>query len=375
MAMMKFSRTLQKDPNGEIMNLVAMVGTRVEVLEKKESFTKVKLVRSEGAPVGWVSSDAVDEAAEPAEEPIDKAHFARECWHGGLRFGVNAHYMMAIAEHRSRIRNDHEGGKIGPFRLTQMQWNAHRGDQEFRFNFDSVDIHHWGMQCDVFALMTFRAQNELIQALGGRPTALQLYKKQLAAFGEPVPASDQQLTEDLDKALRATATFIQQAGTEVLADALTALTPPNAGAAQISLTRIPAGREEIAKLIISKFAEAGYGKIQQVAALANAIRESNLNPNAHNQTPPESSVGLFQLNRNGGLGTGHEVAALKDPAFNISLIIREAKKFDAFKNAASLFDAVDVFVRKVERPANQTTEVQKRVEIAKGLTLADSLVA
>jgi hypothetical protein len=75
---------------------------------------------------------------------------------------------------------------------------------------------------------------------------------------------------------------------------------------------VPKGREEIARLIVKSFADAGFGGSQQIAALANAIAESNLNPKAAS-APPEQGVGLFQLNKAGGLGTGHTVAELEDP--------------------------------------------------------------
>jgi hypothetical protein len=64
------------------------------------------------------------------------------------------------------------------------------------------------------------------------------------------------------------------------------------GAAQINLSSIPTQDRAIAQKILDAFAAAGFGVIQQVAALANAIRESNLKPNAHS-TPPEDSVGFI----------------------------------------------------------------------------------
>lgn len=127
----------------------------------------------------------------------------------------------------------------------------------------------------------------------------------------------------------------------------------------------PANRQ-FAGLILKAFAAAGYGRNQQIAALANAIGESKLNPKAHN-THGEDSVGLFQLNRNGGVGSGHSVERLKDPAFNTQLIIAEAGRFADFKKAADLHTAVDVFVRRVERPADKPGQVAKRFKIAQAL--------
>ena len=128
---------------------------------------------------------------------------------------------------------------------------------------------------------------------------------------------------------------------------------------------LPANRQ-FAGLILKAFAAAGYGRNQQIAALANAIGESNLNPRAHN-TRGEDSVGLFQLNRNGGVGTGHSVERLMDPAFNTERIIAEARRFADFKKAADLHTAVDVFVRQVERPRDKPGQVAKRFKIAQAL--------
>jgi hypothetical protein len=145
--------------------------------------------------------------------------------------------------------------------------------------------------------------------------------------------------------------------------------PAPAGAGQVDLSSIPAQDRAIAQKILDSFAAAGFGVFQQVAALANAIRESNLKPNAHSP-PPEDSVGLFQLNRIAGLGRGHSIQSLEDPDTNIDIIIQEATKFPEFRGASSLDDAVAAFVRRVERPANMGTEIAKRQEIANRLMQA-----
>jgi uncharacterized protein (TIGR02594 family) len=133
--------------------------------------------------------------------------------------------------------------------------------------------------------------------------------------------------------------------------------------ANLDLSIVPADRKSIANLIIDEFRAAGFGPVQQAAALANAIAESSLNPESHN-TYGEDSVGLFQLNRDGGLGTGHSVSELKDPKRNIGIIIQEAKRFPAFGTASNLEIAVDVFVRKIERPANAAARVVERLKLA-----------
>jgi hypothetical protein len=61
------------------------------------------------------------------------------------------------------------------------------------------------------------------------------------------------------------------------------------------------------------------------------------------------------------------VPELKNPAKNIDLILRKAKSVPAFKAATDLQDAVSVFVRRIEQPANQVGEIVKRFAIAKKL--------
>ena len=129
---------------------------------------------------------------------------------------------------------------------------------------------------------------------------------------------------------------------------------------------VAAANRQFAGLILKAFAAAGYGRNQQIAAVANAIGESNLNPRAH-ATHGEDSVGLFQLNRNGGVGTGHTVEQLMDPAFNTRLIIAEANRFPSFRNAKDLRTAVEEFVRRVERPGDPAGQVIKRFKIAQAL--------
>lgn len=131
----------------------------------------------------------------------------------------------------------------------------------------------------------------------------------------------------------------------------------------LDLGSIDAARRSIAQHIVDAFAAAGFGMLQQATALANAVAESNLNPMAH-ATAGEDSVGLFQLNRNGGRGTGHSVQELMDPDVNIGIIIAAAKSVHEFATAASLQAAVDAFVRRVEIPADIEGEVQKRLAIA-----------
>lgn len=127
-----------------------------------------------------------------------------------------------------------------------------------------------------------------------------------------------------------------------------------------------ANNSDMAQLIRDKFKAAGFSEIQAEAAVANAIAESKLDPNAQRTTNKEDSVGLFQMNRKGGLGAGYSVDQLKDPNLNIDLAIAAAKKSRDFVNATNIQDAVAAFVKDVERPADKIGAINKRTAIATG---------
>jgi uncharacterized protein (TIGR02594 family) len=139
-------------------------------------------------------------------------------------------------------------------------------------------------------------------------------------------------------------------------------------AGSMNLSSIPEDRRQFAELIAQRFGSAGFGVKHQICAVANAMRESSLNPKARTVTSKEDSVGLFQLNRTKGLGRGHDLEDLLDPVKNTDIIIAECKKFPQFGRATTLEDAVSAFVRFVERPANQPAEIADRLAKAKALS-------
>jgi hypothetical protein len=130
-----------------------------------------------------------------------------------------------------------------------------------------------------------------------------------------------------------------------------------------SPTNMSFEKSAMANLIYDRFREAGFSDVQARAAVANAEAESSLNPNAHN-TRGEDSVGLFQMNRKGGLGEGYTVEELKDPETNISLAINAAKRSKNFRNATTIESATEAFVRDVERPKDKAGAIAKRTKIA-----------
>jgi hypothetical protein len=150
----------------------------------------------------------------------------------------------------------------------------------------------------------------------------------------------------------------------VIDDVFAGVQPTTSSSAAIDLKKLSPAQRVMAQKILDAFTKAGFNAVQQVAALANAHRESELDPNRVAATAREYSVGLFQLNMKGGLGSGHTEADLKDPDKNIAIIIGEAKKSHSFKNAGKLREAVTAFVKEIEKPGNQDAEIERRLQIA-----------
>jgi hypothetical protein len=110
---------------------------------------------------------------------IPRSNFAEECVHQGVRFGVHPHYLVGVAQLRSGISDASDGDRIGPFRLTQAEWNANSFDETFDISdFEPGDINDPNMQCCIYALMTLRAQNGCLARLGRLPDAVELYQEQ-----------------------------------------------------------------------------------------------------------------------------------------------------------------------------------------------------
>lgn len=120
-------------------------------------------------------------------------------------------------------------------------------------------------------------------------------------------------------------------------------------------------------LIVDRFKRAGFTtKYHLAAALANAIKESHLDPEAASPLP-EHSYGLFQCNQKNGVGKGYSKEQLFDPDLNTALIIAEARRASAFVSASTLEAAVDAFVRYIERPKNKEGAISSRLEVARQL--------
>jgi hypothetical protein len=147
---------------------------------------------------------------------IDREDFAEECVRqGSSKLKVHPHYMLAVAQLRSGISDQAQNSLIGPFRLSQTQWDANKSDDEFGFHFSSPQISDPFRQIAVFALMARRAFDGFVSENNGNPSALELY---LLQWPE---AAGTTLLADLQKAIDETAA-LYGAATAVLDDSQSA---------------------------------------------------------------------------------------------------------------------------------------------------------
>lgn len=189
MAIMKKDVTLRVEPNGQRGSELAREGDQVDVTGTqevdvlgggKESWTKIQLLDADGVPEGWVPTSSVDLAGVVPDGPIDLHKFARQCWWERLISDVNPYYLVAVAKLRSGVSGGQEAGNIGPFRLTQAEWDTGRSDAQFGLkDYRARDIADWRMQCVMFELMARRALELLSSALRRQPSWVELYLAQL----------------------------------------------------------------------------------------------------------------------------------------------------------------------------------------------------
>jgi putative chitinase len=149
--------------------------------------------------------------------PLDRASVAEECVRQGFYFGVEPHYLLAVAQLRSGISSDDAGDRKGPFRLTQAEWDANSNDEEFEVHFTPAQVSSPLRQCAVFALMTNRAFSAFVRANNRNPSTKELYLQQF-------PGAD---TTGLQKALDDAAALIGPAADAVLDEPEAVSTLPN----------------------------------------------------------------------------------------------------------------------------------------------------
>jgi hypothetical protein len=137
-------------------------------------------------------------------------------------------------------------------------------------------------------------------------------------------------------------------------DPLSAFDDLRVVAPKISLARVPEARRPIAQLIIDMFAAAGFSTAQQVAAVAVAVVESNLNPSAISDGGMGYGLYSFHPDRQAAAmalqGLQGDRSQLK-PETMIAAVISDAKRSD-FRGAVTVVDAVASFTRRITRPPN-----------------------
>lgn len=140
--------------------------------------------------------------------PFDNPTFALECVKQGRYLGVSPHYLMMVAELRSKLSDTSDGDNLGAYRVTQVFWDANSMNADFEILLQPDMITSWRLQCLFAASLTRRLQNELIAELsdeGRYPTVLELYQAQWPdAAG--IPAA--QLAPLIDAALTLTSPLI-----------------------------------------------------------------------------------------------------------------------------------------------------------------------
>jgi hypothetical protein len=403
---------------------IAETGTEVEVLEEADIWSRIRLPETDGAPEGWVPSAAIG-ADSDVSAALDEIEVADYCVRRGYGFGCSPYYLMALAELRSDLMNlpgDGPGGLRGIFAMTEPEWEAMRDNPAYLVSFQPGSILVWRAQVLAFAAATAAMQRRVAEVIDRQPSMAELafaqvfgsaaLKTALDAPQTPVetviagldadaliaedvdagaiaqrglPLADGTPIEDVMTALKdglqtafdGTADSVQSKAEAYLQELAAAGAGTPQPVAEIDWTSphlqgLSEERLGNARLILEMFAKAGYGAVAQVAALANGIAESGLDQTAANLSG-ESSIGIFQLNQQGGLGQGYDAAYLKVARNNIAIMLNEILKpyqkaaREIFMTTDDLREAVRVFVYEFERPADKPGQAAKRFEIAQTL--------
>lgn len=174
MAVMKSTRTMRDAPAGVSINVMAVAGAKVRILDDTAPpWMKIELLDSDldPKPKGWVSSQAVDPNADDLG-PLDRKLFAAECVFQAKSFGSQAHYLMAVADMRTNVTDGANANGIdqGPFALSPIEWRLFGNLPEFEMNISASAIGNWTAQCLVFAAASAVMQRRVATLLGQQPS-------------------------------------------------------------------------------------------------------------------------------------------------------------------------------------------------------------
>ena len=182
MPVMLSTRNLRATPDGDPTGVVAPAGKKVDIVDDKTNpaFVQIQFADGNQQRVGWVSVFAVDPASNAIGGPLDKLVFADACVQKSIVWGVNAHYLMSIAQLRTGVIDDKDkNNDIGPFALSPTEWAFYAGLPEFDLGIAPEDINNWRLQCVVFAVMIVNTQQKIASLIGDQPTYSQLYLAQI----------------------------------------------------------------------------------------------------------------------------------------------------------------------------------------------------
>ncbi len=385
-------------------------GDKVEKIADAENLGWIKVRVLGGAPrEGFLPLRALAPAGPPGPE-IDQDQFFVAATLAARVFGTDNQYLYALANAQSGVKNIPSpvtgSDAFGPFQFSVARWAdlvARFGAEENIIADDRSDPFE---QVVLAARYSQTLADALKPALGRKLNLNELYLAYLlgedggravltAGPGTPV---DTALQTRLDaasagKLVAGNPGILQQGGrpatlSQALDAAATALKPGLDEAAALdarldpqpapvapgalnfnSITTAP--ERAMAQKIVDAFASAGFDTLRQAVAVATARKESGLIPGARN-TRNEDSVGLFQLNINGGRGAGHSAPELMDPDTNIGIAVAAARNpHDPFgrnlARANTLEQIVQAFVVDFENPKDKPQEISDVLRLVRPL--------
>jgi hypothetical protein len=385
-------------------------GDKVEKIADAENVGWIKVRVLGGAPrEGFLPLSALEPAGPPGPE-IDQDQFFVAATLAARVFGTDNQYLYAVAAAQSGAKNIPSpvpgSDAFGPFQFSVARWadlvarfgadeNITADDRTDPFEQVVLAARYSRTLADALKAQLARdpALNELYVAhllgedggpavLAATPdtpidTALQT-KLDAASAGKLVadnPGILQQggRTATLSQALEAAAAALRPGLSEAAAlDARLNPQDPEAAPGELNFNAITTAPERaMAQKIVDAFASAGFDTLRQAVAVGTARKESGLDPTARN-TRNEDSVGLFQLNRNGGRGAGHSVPELMDPDANIGIAVAAARNpHDPFgrnlAQANTLEQIVHAFVVDFENPKDKPQEISDVLRLTRPL--------
>jgi hypothetical protein len=135
---------------------------------------------------------------------------------------------------------------------------------------------------------------------------------------------------------------------------------------KITLAKLTQEQRPIAQLIMDKFAAAGFSTAQQLAAVAVAIIESNLNPDFVGAGGLER--GLYADREAMFASFGFDRSKDKITAdLSIEVTIKAANVSTVLKESVTVFDAIVIFVRRIQRPFNPDADIYHALLAARSL--------